>query len=327
VAVNDEQRQASGAGRAAPGSPPPPYERTTGFGHWNRYAAVNDEFIDVHMSEEAARKAGQRAVFGMGNLRVGYLHNMLHDWIGPGGDIAAFSCQFRRLNFENDVLTCHGEVGDVTESGGITQIEMAIGVTNQAGEETTPGTARVVVFDGGQARMPAPSPEPPRSSTPEPGVFLDQATLDWIGRPLEPIVSLPVGANDIRRWAIATYYPDPVPDEYYREDVARCGPWGGLVATRDFNPFAWNIARRPDEYPWMRPMGDEPGFRGLNGGQDAQYFAPVRPGDTIASEITLVDAHEKEGRGGLMLFLVDQARWTNQRDELVRISRRTSIYR
>ena len=43
--------------------------------------------------------------------------------------------------------------------------------------------------------------------------------------------------------------------------------------------------------------------------------------------VTLVDAYEKEGRGGLMLFLIDEARWTNQRSELVRISQRTSIYR
>ena len=33
----------------------PAFTRTTDFANWNRYAAVNDEFIDVHMSEEAAR--------------------------------------------------------------------------------------------------------------------------------------------------------------------------------------------------------------------------------------------------------------------------------
>ena len=87
------------------------------------------------------------------------------------------------------------------------------------------------------------------------------------------------------------------------------------------------IARRPDEYPWMRPMGDAPGYRGLNGGQATQYFAPIRPGDVITAEVTLVDAHEKEGKGGTMLFLIDEARWTNQLGELVRIGRRTSIYR
>ena len=51
----------------------PVFERTTDFPEWNRYAAVNDEFIDVHMSADAARAAGQPDVFGMGNLRVGYL--------------------------------------------------------------------------------------------------------------------------------------------------------------------------------------------------------------------------------------------------------------
>ena len=41
----------------------PAFERTTDFDHWNRYAAVNDEFIDVHMSTEAAQAAGQPDVF------------------------------------------------------------------------------------------------------------------------------------------------------------------------------------------------------------------------------------------------------------------------
>ena len=73
-------------------------------------------------------------------------------------------------------------------------------------------------------------------------------------------------------------------------------------------------------------MGTEPGRRGLNGGQKSWYFAPMRVGDVITNNVTLIDAFEKEGRMGTMLFLVDEARWTNQRDELVRIGQRTSIY-
>ena len=46
----------------------------------------------------------------------------------------------------------------------------------------------------------------------------------------------------------------------------------------------------------------------------------------IASEVTLIDAFERDGRLGTMMFLVDEARWTNQRGELVRIGQRTSIY-
>ena len=42
--------------------------------------------------------------------------------------------------------------------------------------------------------------------------------------------------------------------------------------------------------------------------------------------MTLVDAYEKEGRLGTMMFLVDEARWTNQQHQLVRIGQRTTIY-
>ena len=56
------------------------------------------------------------------------------------------------------------------------------------------------------------------------------------------------------------------------------------------------------------------------------YFAPIRVGDVITNNVTLIDAFEKEGSMGTMLFLVDESRWTNQRDELVRIGQRTSIY-
>ena len=49
-------------------------------------------------------------------------------------------------------------------------------------------------------------------------------------------------------------------------------------------------------------------------------------GDVITSVVTLVDAYEKEGKLGPMMFLIDEARWTNQRGELVRLGQRTTIY-
>ena len=55
----------------------PSFVRTTGLGNWNRYAAVNDEFIDIHMDRDAAKAAGLPDVIGMGNLRIAYLHNLL----------------------------------------------------------------------------------------------------------------------------------------------------------------------------------------------------------------------------------------------------------
>jgi acyl dehydratase len=304
----------------------PVLERTTLFAHWNRYAAVNDEFIDVHMEREAAVAAGQPDVFGMGNLRIAYVHNALHDWLGGKGDIAEFGCQFRALNLKGDRLRTRVVVKGKELRDGVPSVTLEVDVRNQRDESTMPGTATVLLFPDGRGRS---LPEPPPTPVPEgrtTGVHLDAKTLDWLGRSLPPDRAYEVCANDVRRWAIATYYPDEAPPEFLDEAVAARGPWGGLVAPRDFNPFAWTRCTPPDTYPWMRGMGTEPGRRGLNGGQRNRYFAPIRSGDVITSVVRLVDAYEKEGRLGPMMFLVDEARWTNQRDELVRIGQRTTIY-
>jgi acyl dehydratase len=308
----------------ATGDTLPAFERTTDFPEWNRYAAVNDEFIDVHMSAEAARAAGQPDVFGMGNLRIAYVHCALHDWLAGRGDIASFSCQFRRLNFRSDRLATHATVTSTSAIDGARVVEFTVGVVNQDGDETMPGTAQVVLFDDAP-RMP-PEPARPPLPSPAPGLYLDPATIDCLGRPLPPLSSLPIDANDIRRWAQASYFPAAPPAELFDLEAARTGPWGELVAPRDFNPFAWNPDHHPEAYPWMRGMGTEPGTRGLNGGQTNWYFAPMRVGDVVSAEVTLIDAYEKEGKIGTMMFLVDETRLTNQRGELVRVSHRVTIY-
>jgi acyl dehydratase len=310
----------------AVGAELPSFERTTAFEHWNRYAAVNDEFIDVHMDREAAQAAGQPDVFGMGNLRIAYVHNALHRWLAGGGDIVDFACQFRALNLKGDRLRTRAVVTGKAERVGARLATLEVDVRNQRDESTMPGSATLIFFPDGKGQSlpePPPTPIPPGRT---PGTWLDATTLGWLGRPLAPETAWPVGANDIRRWAIATWYPEQPPAEFLDEAAAARGPWAGLVAPRDLNPFAWTRCTPPDTYPWMRGMGSEPGRRGLNGGQRNRYFAPIRPGDAITQVVTLVDAYEKAGRLGTMLFLVDEARWTNQRGELVRIGQRTTIY-
>jgi acyl dehydratase len=304
----------------------PALERTTGFAHWNRYAAVNDEFIDVHMDREAAQAAGQPDVFGMGNLRIAYVHNALYRWLAGRGEIVEFSCQFRALNLEGDRLRTRAVVTAKEQREGAPAAALEVDVVNQRGESTMPGTAGVLFFPGGKPSALAEPPPTPVPTGRTPGTHLDAETLAWLGRPLAPDRAWPVCENDVRRWAIATWYPEEPPAEFLDEAAAARGPWGGMVAPRDFNPFAWTRCTPPDTYPWMRGMGSEPGRRGLNAGQRNRYYAPIRPGDTINSVVRLVDAYEKQGRLGAMMFLVDEARWTNQRGELVRIGQRTTIY-
>ena len=301
------------------------FVRTTDLAHWNRYAAINDEFIPIHMDPADAQAVGQPDVFGMGNLRLAYLHNALCDWLVGRGAIAELSCQYRGFNFKGDRLAAKGTVTGKEERDGAKLVHLEIGVFNQRDENTTPGTASLLFFDSDRGQILS---EPAATTTPEkpePGVYLDEETIGWLGRTTEPVVALPVGANDIRRWAISTHYPEPPPMEYYDEKLAQKGPWGGLIAPPEFNPFAWMLDR-PHSEPWLRGMGTEPGSRVLNGGMRSQYFAPIRPGDVITSVASLANAYEREGKLGTMLFLVNASRWTNQRGELVRAGNRTTIY-
>ena len=124
----------------------PAWSRTTDFMHWNRYAAVNDEFVPFHMDDEDGRKAGnQQGAFGMGNLRYAYLVNALRDWIGDEAEVREIGCQYRAINQKNDTLSVVGEVVETTVVDGENRVKLTTNVMNQHGEATCPGHAVVVL--------------------------------------------------------------------------------------------------------------------------------------------------------------------------------------
>ena len=124
----------------------PAWSRKTGFAEWNRYAAVNEEFVPFHMDDEAGRRAGNaQGAFGMGNLRYAYIVNALQDWIGEDGTIREVGCQYRAINQKDDVLTVVGEVAEKAVEDGENKLRLTINVVNQQGEATCPGHAVVVL--------------------------------------------------------------------------------------------------------------------------------------------------------------------------------------
>ena len=123
----------------------PAFERKTDFMNWNRYAAVNDEFVFVHMDDDVGKAAGQGAAFGMGNLRWAYVINALQDWAGDEAEIRGLSMQFRAINHKHDVLTTRCVVSEKTVEDGEHLVTLDINVMNQDGAATAPGTAVVVL--------------------------------------------------------------------------------------------------------------------------------------------------------------------------------------
>jgi N-terminal half of MaoC dehydratase len=166
--------------------------------------------------------------------------------------------------------------------------------------------------------------------------------LAAVGRTLSHRVSFPVSESDIRRWALAVYYPDAPPERFIEAEAAAKSRYGGITAPEDFNPFAW-LAAEQSTAPsgGTAPSGEEENDPGsvertlgvtppplrfqLNGGMEVDYGVPMRPGDVITSENRLVSYAERPGRLGLMLFTVTEDTWTNQNGELVKRSRMTNI--
>jgi len=147
----------------------------------------------------------------------------------------------------------------------------------------------------------------------------------WGGERLSP----PISDSDIRKWAIATYWPEKPPQIYWDADYAKTTRFEGIIAPSDFNPFAWPVERPRPNAAALAAMarrrggggsgeGRGPRTTGMNGGQTDTYGVPMRPGDIIKSRTRLRDWEERQGRLGLTLYTYTETEWTNQDGELVR---------
>ncbi|MCW2495275.1 MaoC/PaaZ C-terminal domain-containing protein [Jatrophihabitans sp.] len=123
----------------------PAFTRTTGLHEWNRYAAVNDEFVSIHMDDEAGRAAGFPSAIGMGRLQWSYVHVMLRSWLPPGGRIRHVRTQLRSPNLKGATVNVSATVTAVREGDGIRTIDLDIMCVDQDGSQLAPGSATVEV--------------------------------------------------------------------------------------------------------------------------------------------------------------------------------------
>ncbi len=131
-----------------PGDELPSFRRQTGLHNWNRYAAVNDEFVPIHMDDEAGRAAGYPSAFGMGNLQWAYIHNLLRQWMGDAGRIVSVSCQFRAPNVKGQTVMARGVVTAVRHEEGVRMVDLEVWTEDQEGNRLAPGSASVVLPEG-----------------------------------------------------------------------------------------------------------------------------------------------------------------------------------
>ena len=79
-----------------------------------------------------------------GSWKQHVLIRLVTDWVGEHGWLWKIAFQFRGMNVPGETLTAWGRVTAVEQRGDYGLVTLAIGLSNQRGEESTPGTAITV---------------------------------------------------------------------------------------------------------------------------------------------------------------------------------------
>jgi len=135
-----------------------------------------------------------------------------------------------------------------------------------------------------------------------------------IGKEIDSVV-VEVEKGAIRRIAQAVGDPNPL---WQDEEYAQKSRYGGIIAS----PTYISSIRTGEGLAALPPV---PLKRVLNGGNELEFFHPIRPGDTLTSRRILADMREQESSKGKMVVMVLETTYTNQKGEVVAKNRQNII--
>jgi acyl dehydratase len=138
----------------------------------------------------------------------------------------------------------------------------------------------------------------------------------WIGKEFDRY-TYQVTKEEVIEFAKSVGESNPL---YTDEEYARTTPYGGIIAPPTFCLVFRSHAMLPD-------LKLNYGKRGLDGGKECQFYAAIRPGDTITGVDRIAEVYEKTGRSGNMIFIVRESEMTNQHGKKVAVIRQSLIRR
>ena len=119
--------------RKAPGLYPP--------NHLN----IPDTVQRLHWEPERAQDLGLATSYDYGAMREIWLTHAITDWMGDDAWLYLLRCEHRKFNYIGDTTWISGKVTGKRIDGEHHVVDLELVCTNQRGEETTPGTATVIL--------------------------------------------------------------------------------------------------------------------------------------------------------------------------------------
>jgi acyl dehydratase len=125
--------------------------------HIMRWSAAMENWHRIHYDKEYAVGHDKLPdVVVNGSWKQHAMVQLVTDWAGEGGWPYEIAFQFRAMNIPGDTLVAWGRIKSKEDRGTFGLVDLDIGLKSQSGEESTPGTARVVLPKRGGPRVPYP---------------------------------------------------------------------------------------------------------------------------------------------------------------------------
>jgi acyl dehydratase len=134
-------------------------------------------------------------------------------------------------------------------------------------------------------------------------------------------IDVDVGTHEVSKEQMVAYAKavGEINPLYLDEEAAKAGPYGTIIAP----PLFYNmLSLQPGLDPRVKF-----GTSGFDAGQHAEFFEPIRAGDTISAKTQVADVYAKTGRTGAMVFTIRRTTYTNQKDEKTVVVDRISVRR
>jgi len=121
-----------------------------------KYAGASGDFNPLHYEDTFAAEQGVGKPIVHGQLKRGWLVQLLTDWMGEFGTLKKFSCQFRGMDYprmmqdmyqvkDGETWWCKGKVTKKYTDEDEHLVDCEIWVENGKGEKTTVGSATVAL--------------------------------------------------------------------------------------------------------------------------------------------------------------------------------------
>lgn len=110
--------------------------------HLMRWSAAIENWHRIHYDLPFA--TGHDKLPGLpinGTWKQHFLVQMMRQWLGPAGWLWQIDFSFRKLDVAGSTLTAWGKVTDLSVRNGYGYVTCEIGIHNEKGEQSTPGTA------------------------------------------------------------------------------------------------------------------------------------------------------------------------------------------